>query len=168
MTAQDRVLRPVPLTATAFAPFGEVLEASGEFRLINEGLCRRYHDRAGIDIVDGAPGLSIFQARPRPLPYRFDLVERHPLGSQAFLPMTADPFLVIVAPDRAGRPDSPLAFLTSGAQGINLARGTWHGVLTPLSGTGLFAVIDRCAPGPNLHEYRYPMPWLVDSAALSG
>ncbi len=150
-----------PLTADSFAPFGDVLEAAGDFRLINDGLCRRYHDRARIDVEGASPGLSIFQAQPRALPYRFDLVERHPLGSQAFIPMTDDPFLVLVAPDEAGRPGEPLAFLTNGTQGINLHRGTWHGVLAPLSGSGLFAVLDRCAPGPNLEEYRYPAPWVV-------
>lgn len=162
MTDADRILQPRTLTADAFARFGDVLEASGDFRLINEGLCRRYHDRARIDIKGAAPGISVFMSEPRALPYRFDLVERHPLGSQAFVPMTAHPFLVIVAPDEGGRPGYPLAFLTDGAQGINLHRGTWHGVLTPLAAPGLFAVVDRCVAGPNLEEYRYPVPFVVE------
>lgn len=147
-----------PLTAAAFAPFGAVLEAAGAFRPINAGLCRRYHDRARPDILDGAAGLSVFLAEPRRLPYRLDLIERHPLGSQAFLPMTQHPFLVIVAeaPDRA-----PRAFLTDGAQGISLARGTWHGVLTPLHAPGLFAVVDRIGDGANLEEHRFADPWEV-------
>ena len=99
-----------PLTAAAFAPFGDVLEATGDFRLINAGLCRRHHDRARIDTGDDArTGISIFSAEPRALPYSFDLIERHPDGSQAFLPMTQHPFLVIVATgpdgDPAGLPD---------------------------------------------------------------
>ena len=154
-----RPLTPTPLTPEAFAPFGEVLEATGDFRLINAGLCQRHHDRARLDFgVAGRAGISIFHAEPRALPYAFDLIERHPDGSQAFLPMTQFPFLVIVAqsPDH-----SPRAFLTSGAQGINLARGTWHGVLTPLHAPGLFAVVDRIGPTPNLEEYRYPDPWTV-------
>ena len=92
---------------------------------------------------------------------RFDLVERHPLGSQAFVPMTEHPFLVIVAPDEGGVPGRPLAFLTAPGQGINLRRGAWHGVLTPLAEPGLFAVIDRCGEGPNLEEYRYDRGWTV-------
>ncbi|MBD3766285.1 MAG: ureidoglycolate lyase [Rhodobacterales bacterium] len=151
-------LRTEPLTAAAFAPYGQVLQATGDFRLINAGLCRRHHDLAALDFDDGRAGLSIFQAQPRALPYSFDLIERHPQGSQAFLPMTADPFLVIVADG----PDAvPRAFLTDGAQGINLARGTWHGVLTPLAAPGLFAVVDRIGPGANLQEHRYPQPWTV-------
>ena len=148
-----------PLTAAAFAPFGDVLEASGDFRLINDGMCQRHHDRATLDFgPDGRAGISVFQARPRALPYRFDLIERHPDGSQAFLPMSEHPFLVIVA---TGPEAAPRAFLTSGAQGINLYRGTWHGVLAPLSAPGLFAVVDRIGTTPNLEEYRYAEPWTV-------
>lgn len=152
-------IRPEPLTAAAFAPFGEVLEATGDFRLINAGMCRRHHDRAALDFgPEGRAGISIFKAEPRALPYAFDLIERHPEGSQAFIPMTADPFLVIVS---LGPDHPPRAFLTDGAQGINLHRGTWHGVLTPLAAPGLFAVVDRIGQTPNLEEFRYPQPWTV-------
>jgi ureidoglycolate lyase len=152
-----RVIRAAPLTAAAFAPFGDVLAATGDFRLINEGLCHRHHDRAQIDIA-GRTGISIFDAAPRGLPYDFDLIERHPLGSQAFVPMTAHPFLVIVA---ASPQTVPLAFVTNGAQAINLHCGTWHGVLTPLHAPGLFAVIDRVDDSANLQEHRYATPWRV-------
>lgn len=155
-------LVPQPLTAKAFAPYGDVLEATGDFRLINEGMCLRHHDRARLDFgQDARPGISIFNATPRALPYAFDLVERHPDGSQAFIPMSQQPFLVIVAADIAGKPGTPLAFVTNGAQGINLHRGTWHGVLTPLAAPGLFAVVDRIGTTPNLEEYRYPQSWTV-------
>ncbi len=155
-------ITPLPLTAAAFAPFGDVLEATGDFRLINEGLCKRHHDRARLDFgPEGRAGISVFDAVARALPYAFDLVERHPEGSQAFLPLSQHPFLVIVAPDEGGRPGTPLAFLTSGAQGINLHRGTWHGVLAPLAAPGLFAVVDRIGITANLEEYRYPQSWTV-------
>lgn len=147
-----------PLTAAAFAPFGDVLEAAGDFRLINAGLCQRHHDRAKIDTGDAKTGISIFKAEPRTLPYSFDLIERHPEGSQAFLPMSEHHFLVIVSD---GPDATPRAFLTNGAQGINIHRGTWHGVLTPLHAPGLFAVVDRIGPTPNIEEYRYPAPFTV-------
>lgn len=154
-----KTLRPEPLTAEAFAPFGDVLEATGDFRLINAGLCKRHHDRARLDFGDGGcAGISVFHAEPRALPYAFDLIERHPEGSQAFLPMTEHPFLVIVA---SGPEAAPRAFLTNGAQGINLHRGTWHGVLAPLAAPGLFAVVDRIGTTPNLEEHRYAAPWTV-------
>jgi ureidoglycolate lyase len=147
-----------PLTAAAFARFGDVLDTRGDpDRHINAGLCGRWHDRARLDFgADGRAGISVFLAEPRSLPYTFDLVERHPDGSQAFLPMTPYPFLVIVAPDDAGTPGTPRAFLTDGTQGINLHRGTWHGVLTPLHAPGRFAVVDRIGPGANLVEHRFP------------
>ncbi|NJM81524.1 MAG: ureidoglycolate lyase [Tabrizicola sp.] len=154
-----QIIHSEPLTAEAFAPFGDVLDATGEFRLINAGLCQRHHDRAHLDFgPDGRAGISIFQATPRALPYDFDLIECHPDGSQAFLPMTARPFLVIVSRDPQAE---PRAFVTNGAQGINLHRGTWHGVLTPLHAPGLFAVVDRIGPGSNLQEHRYAAPWKV-------
>jgi ureidoglycolate lyase len=153
-----------PLTAAAFAPFGDVLEATGEpDRIINRGLCGRWHDLARLDFGDGRAGISLFRAEPRALPYVLDLLERHPDGSQAFLPMTHDPFLVIVAPDEEGRPGEPLAFITAPGQGVNYARGTWHGVLTPLAPPGLFAVIDRIGQGANLDEHWFDEPWTVVS-----
>ena len=158
-------IRAEPLTPKAFAPFGDVLDATGApDTLINAGLCGRFHDRARLDFgadSGGRAGISIFKAVPRALPYRCDLLERHPEGSQAFVPMSADPFLVIVAPDAGGQPGTPRAFLSNGAQGINLHRGTWHGVLTPLAEPGLFAVIDRIGPTPNLEEVHLPTPFTV-------
>ncbi|MCC6007459.1 MAG: ureidoglycolate lyase [Rhodobacteraceae bacterium] len=148
-----------PLTPAAFAPFGDVLEVTGPpDRIINEGACGRWHDRARLDFGPGGrAGLSLFRAVPRALPYRLSLLERHPDGSQAFVPLQEAPFLVIVAPDAGGVPGRPLAFVTVPGQGVNYLRGTWHGVLAPLS-DGVFAVIDRIGPGPNLEEHRFAAP----------
>jgi ureidoglycolate lyase len=152
-----------PLTQDAFAQFGQVLDASGPpDRIINAGRAGRWHDLARVDIDKGRAGISIFDAIPVRLPYHFDLVERHPLGAQAFLPMTMNPFLVIVAPDENGAPGRPIGFLTAPGQGINLGRGTWHGVLTPLHAPGLFAVVDRIGDGTNLEEFVYSEPWFID------
>ncbi|MCC1480470.1 ureidoglycolate lyase [Roseibaca sp. Y0-43] len=161
-----QILRTLALTAQAFAPYGDVLDATGApDKLINQGLCGRFHDRAKLDFgADGRAGLSIFNAQPRALPYMLDMVERHPDGSQAFIPLHQHPFLVIVAPDKGGTPGTPLAFVTNGAQAINLHRNTWHGVLTPLAAPGLFAVIDRIGPTPNLEEHWFTTPWEVRSA----
>ena len=144
-----------PLTDEAFAPFGDVLHAAGApDKMINQGLCGRHHDRARMDFgTDGRAGISIFNAEKRTLPYMLDLVERHPDGSQAFIPMSLEPFLVIVAEDDGGKPSNIQAFITAPGQGINLLRNTWHGVLTPLGEPGLFAVIDRIGDTPNLEEF---------------
>ncbi len=80
-----------PLTAAAFAPFGEVLCASGRpSYLINNDKCGRYHDLARPEISEqqtGHVGLSVFRAEAYSLPHTLDMMERHPLGSQAFAPM---------------------------------------------------------------------------------
>lgn len=151
-----------PLTAEAFAPFGDVIDCAGDpDKLINQGQCGRYHDRAALDFSDGRAGISLFNANPRSLPYQLEMVERHPEGSQAFIPMTHQSFLVIVAPDIAGQPGSPLAFRTAPGQAVNYHRGTWHGVLTPLQGPGLFAVVDRIGAGSNLEEHWFDTPYEV-------
>lgn len=155
-----------PLDAAAFAPFGDVLEVAGEpARIINQGLCGRYHDLATLDFAGAGAraGVSLFLSEKRTLPYRLDMVERHPLGSQAFLPMTYEPFLVIACPDEDGRPGRPRAFMTAPGQGINFRRNTWHGVLTPLSEPGLFAVVDRIGDGDNLEEVWFDTPYVVVS-----
>jgi len=157
-----RVIEAVELDARVFAPFGDVLDfANGPDFMINEGMCGRHHDRAGLNFGTGRAAISLFDAIPRSLPYRFNLMERHPLGSQAFVPMTAHGFLVITAPDEGGIPGQPLAFLTAPGQAINIHAGTWHGVLTPLAGPGYFAVIDRVGDGNNLEEYRFDQEWTV-------
>lgn len=158
----SRIIATEPLTAAAFAPFGDVLDATGRpDKLINQDMCGRYHDLARLDFDGGRVGISLFLSEKRAFPYRLEMVERHPLGSQAFLPMSLAPFLVIVCPDDNERPGAPRAFLTSPGQGINLHRGTWHGVLTPLEEPGLFGVIDRIGPGANLEEVWFEEPWTV-------
>ncbi|RED18409.1 ureidoglycolate lyase [Pontivivens insulae] len=151
-----------PITAQAFAPFGDLLDCAGDpDKIINQGMCGRYHDRATLDFADGRAGISLFRAEPRTLPLTLDLVERHPHGSQAFVPMSLDPFLVVVAPDTGDKPGTPRAFRTEPGQAINFHRGTWHGVLTPLHAPGLFAVVDRIGDGANLQEHWFETPYTV-------
>lgn len=150
------------LTAESFAPFGEVLELKAQpDKLINQGQCGRHHDLATLAFSGGHAGISLFDAEPRSLPYMLEMVERHPDGSQAFIPMSQTRFLVIVATDEGGKPGRPLAFETTPGQGINLHRGIWHGVLTPLQAPGLFAVVDRIGPGLNLEEHWFETPFTV-------
>jgi len=159
-----RTIATQPLTKAAFAPYGDVIELKGApDKLINQGLCGRHHDLADLDFSDGRAGISLFDAQPRSLPYTLDMVERHPAGSQAFLPLYETSFLVIVADDEDGAPGEPKAFLSAPGQGINLHRGIWHGVLTPLEAPGLFAVIDRIGDGPNLEEHWFNEPFVVKS-----
>jgi len=151
-----------PLTRSAFAEFGDVLEAAGTpDKMINQGLCGRHHDLAQLDFSDGQAGISVFNAQPRELPYTLEMMERHPDGSQAFLPLHQNPYLVIVASDKDGAPDRPKAFIAGAGQGVNYHRNTWHGVLTPLHAPGLFAVLDRIGDGANLEEHWFDQPWQI-------
>ncbi|MEO1492969.1 MAG: ureidoglycolate lyase [Pseudomonadota bacterium] len=162
---RPRDLVSQPLTAEAFAPFGEVLDTSGPpTKIINRGMCARHHDLAALDFgPDGRAGISIFQGQPYALPLMLEMVERHPDGSQAFVPMSADPYLVVVAPDEDGVPGRPQVFRPVAGQGVNYRRGVWHGVLTPLERPASFAVIDRIGQSDNLEEHWFEAPWRIVS-----
>jgi len=156
-------LKAEVLKAKALAPYGDLMEASGTpDKVINQGKCIRYHDRALLDFSDGKAGISIFKGEKETLPMPLQLVERHPMGSQAFVPMSADSFLVVVARDENGIPQDPKAFLTKPGQAINFHRGTWHGVSAPLSEPGLFAVIDRIGEGTNLEEHWFDTDYIIE------
>jgi ureidoglycolate lyase len=151
----ELIVRARALCAEAFAPFGEVLETEGrEFRWINAGTCKRYDDLARIDVVEngGRALLSVFEASPRRLPLRIQVLERHPLSSQAFFPLEGRPFLVVVAEDAPRHVERISAFVSSGRQGVNFRRGTWHHPLIALEAASRFLVLDRGGPDVNCEE----------------
>lgn len=160
----DRTIRVEPLTPQALAPFGDVIEIAGapDFAF-NGGMAQRYHDlaRTAVTGTGARLGISLALARPYVLPLTLAMVERHPLGSQAFVPLSRDPFLVIVAPDACGVPGRPRAFLTEPGQGVNYLSGVWHGVLTPLEREARFLIVDRIGAEPNLEEHHFDEPWTV-------
>ncbi|MBS0356515.1 MAG: ureidoglycolate lyase [Proteobacteria bacterium] len=149
-------LNPQPLTREAFAPFGEVIEASDAVRhfTINAGNTERYHDLAQIEAgPDGKVIVSIFRGQPRTLPFRVEMMERHPLASQAFIPMSGKPYLVVVAPAGAAPKAEDLrVFLARGDQGVNYATGVWHHPLLALETVCDFLVVDRSGSAPNCDE----------------
>ncbi|WP_291730175.1 ureidoglycolate lyase [Leisingera sp. F5] len=161
----SRLLTAAPLTAEAFARYGDVMEVSGApDKLINQGMCGRHHDRARLDFGEGGrAGISLFDARARHLPHKVDMVERHPDGSQAFVPVSGVPMLVVVAEDAGGIPVGLKAFISQPGQSINLHRGTWHGVLAPLGAPGQYIVVDRIGQTPNLEEHWFQNPYTVVS-----
>lgn len=153
-----------PLTAAGFAPFGQVIELDGAGHYpINNGMTERYHDLARIELggEQSRPLISIFRGQPYALPLALHLVERHPLGSQAFYPLSTNPWLVIVAQDDAGTPTGLRAFQPAPGQGVNIAMNTWHGVLTPLEAVSDFLVVDRGGDGNNLQEHHFDVPHTV-------
>lgn len=153
---KSRVLRPEPLTAAAFAPYGDVLEVgtAKEIRHINYGNTERYHDIARLDLNgdNGTPLVSIFRSKPLPRPIQIKVMERHPLSSQAFYPLNQHPFMVVVAEAGAFNPARLRAFLAGPQQGVNYAKGTWHHYSLALDRVCDFLVIDRGGPEKNLDE----------------
>ena len=150
-------LRIEPLTRAAFRPFGDVIEADGAERFeINDGRATRFHDLARVDVAaeGGHTLVNIFRARPLPMPLTVAMVEKHPLGSQAFIPLEPAPFLVVVAPPgETVAPEDLRAFLARGGQGVNYAPGVWHHPVIALGRRTDFLVIDRGGPGDNLAEF---------------
>jgi ureidoglycolate lyase len=163
-----RRLTPQPLTAEAFAPFGEVIEAgpAAEQRAINYGATTRFHDLAKVDVAEdsGTPLISIFRSTPLERPVRVKIMERHPVASQAFMPLSARPYLVVVAPPGELDPEAIRAFLAGPGQGVNYARGTWHHYSLALDEVSDFLVVDRGGPGDNLDEVELAaeQEWIVD------
>ena len=146
-----------PLTRQNFAPYGEVIETTdAERRIINEGTTERFHAlaHANVGTGGGAAILSIFRANRRPFPFTVRMLERHPLGSQAFHPLSDDDWLVVVG-GAAERPDAGTirCFRATGRQGVNYPRGAWHHPVLVLQPVQSFLVMDREGAGNNLEEY---------------
>jgi ureidoglycolate lyase len=154
----------LPLTAARFAPFGQVIEVGGASDAMNSGRFDRFDNLCEID-TDGQTAVGIVRCRtPTRLPYRVDLVERHPLGSQAFLPLDGQQFVVAVA-EPGGPPDLVAAFITNGQQGVNYRRGAWHMPLIALAPGQRFLVIDRRTDAPNCDTHQLAEPVLLDAAS---
>jgi ureidoglycolate lyase len=143
-----------PLTAGAFAPFGMVIETEGaESFPINGGTTTRFHALAEADAgPSGTAILSIFRATRWPQPVEIAMLERHPLGSQAFYPLSPDDWLVVVAGGERPTADDLRLFRASGCQGVQYARGVWHHPLLILAERQDFLVVDRQGPGENMEE----------------
>ncbi len=167
MSDTGRTLAVEPLTKEAFRPFGTVIEIEGaERRLINAGTTERFHALATTDVEaqGGRTILSLFRGQPRSFPYRVAMMERHPLGSQAFYPLAGRPWLVVVAEDDDGRPAPPRVFRATGRQGVQYARNVWHHPLVAVAAASDFLVADREGPGDNLEEVDYPEAFVIADA----
>jgi ureidoglycolate lyase len=159
-------LVPQPLTAAAFQGFGDVIAASDAHQTINSGTTLHFGDLAKIDVENGGgrPHVSIYRVVPYELPLRIRMLERHPLGSQLFMPLRGEPFLVVVAPagDRIV-PESIRAFVTNGRQGVNYRPGTWHHPVIALRDPSEFLVLDRQGPGANCDEHPFALEILLSA-----
>jgi ureidoglycolate lyase len=161
-----RVLQARPLSRSAFEPFGEVLDASGPHDdLANDGAAQVFRDRARVDVAaqGGRVRFNIVRTSPSRLPLKIEMMERHPLGSQAFAPLGGADWLVVAAPPGQLDPSAIVAFSARGNQGINYRRGVWHHPLIALDRISDFLVIDRAGEGTNLDIERLAEPLLIES-----
>jgi ureidoglycolate lyase len=157
------------LTRDTFAPFGDVITLTGARHYpINEGTTERFHDLALVDVSDqdGRPLISLFRSKPRPLAFEIRIMERHPLGSQTFIPLSKDPYLVIVAPFGHFDQRSVRVFRAERGEGVNYGKGVWHHALFALGQESDFIVIDRGGPGGNCEEIALQQPILITEQGL--
>jgi len=161
-------LRPEPLTPERFAPYGDVIEAGARQKAaMNAARFERFDDLARVDIADdGRVAVSVARCRVATvLPYRIDMVERHPLGSQAFIPLSPARMVVVVAPPEEDvAPQDLRAFVTNGRQGVNYRRGTWHMPLIAFDEGQEFLIIDRAGDRPNCDEHDLEEPVMLVEA----
>lgn len=162
-----------------FSPFGDVIDVREETILpdqmdkennrrsayqknpvmipINKGRAIRFHDLAKVE-AEGEKSrvlINVFRSLPISFPLIIDMMERHPYGSQAFLPAGDNPFLVVVAKDEGGKPSAPQAFYCPSRVGVNYHKNVWHFPLLALFKTSDFYVVDRGGVENNLEEYFY-------------
>lgn len=157
------------LTREAFAPFGDVIEAGSAVThyAVNAGTSERFHDLAEVDATaaGGRCVISVFRATPRAMPLEIRMLERHRLGSQAFVPLDPAARFLVVVSDAIN--SQPRAFLAHKGQGINFRRGTWHHPLIALDRQSDFLVIDRAGPEPDCEESNLPMHFRIEAVDLN-
>jgi ureidoglycolate lyase len=160
-------LVPVPLTRERFAPYGDVIETSQRSSAaMNDGRFERFDELGRVDVVDGEVAISVSRCRtPTSLPLRVYRVERHPLGSQAFVPLTPCRMIVVVAPPgEAVMADELRAFVTNGRQGLNYGRGTWHMPLVAFEAGQEFLIVDRAGEKGNCEEHEFDEVVMLEDA----
>ncbi|WP_297816557.1 ureidoglycolate lyase [uncultured Paraglaciecola sp.] len=149
----SKIIIPKALTRENFASFGDVIEVNDKAKnfSINEGFTQRYHDLADVDVTqeNGRTLINIFRSTPLEQPVSIKMMERHPLSSQAFIPMGPQPFLVVVAPKGEMDITKIEVFLASSHQGVNYHKGTWHHYCLALHQVSDFIVVDRGGAGDN-------------------
>ncbi|MBR2689699.1 MAG: ureidoglycolate lyase [Aquamicrobium sp.] len=159
-----RIITAKLLTRANFAEFGEVIDTETDSHYpINNGRCERFHALARPEAIgpNGHVLINLFKGTPYEFPLKLSMVERHPFGSQAFVPLSPRPFVVVVCHDSPDGPAEPRAFVTRPGQGVNYPRNLWHGVLTPIGEPQDFVVVDRGGDGSNVEEFHFSHPYEI-------
>lgn len=161
-----KLLTPEPLTQAGFSAFGDVLDTSRSDHPtypINDGYTQRYHALSEVEATAGGVILSIFETTSFGLPLTIRMLERHPFGSQSFIPIgetaNAGFYVVVAEGEREPDPGTMRAFEVLPGQGVNFAAGVWHHPNIVKSGVQRFLVVDRAEPSTNLEEFFFPDSW---------
>ena len=153
MTSKIINVVPQELTAEKFSAYGDVISVSesAEHFAINDGHTMRYHNLADVDVAEqkGKTLINIFRSTPLAFPLPVEMMERHPLGSQAFIPTGKQPYVVVVAPKGELDTSKIEVFLATAEQGVNYHKGTWHHFCLALNEVSNFLVVDRGGEGDN-------------------
>ena len=150
----ERIIKPIPMTKENFSKFGDMIGTENIKPIeINNGYANRFDDIAKIDTSNnnGETTISIFSALKRSFPMKIDMMEKHPLGTQAFIPMKETTFLTLVAPEgKKLEMDKIESFVVPKGKGVNYKTGIWHFPLISTEDMD-FLVVDRKGPGENLN-----------------
>ena len=149
----EKIVKPIKISRENFAQYGDLITSNDIDPInINAGYAKRFDDLANLNTSKngGKTIISIFSALKRKFPMKIDMMEKHPLGSQAFIPMKETTFLVFVAP-KGKKPDLKKieAFIVPPGIGVNYNPGTWHFPLISTENMN-FLVVDRKGSGDNL------------------
>tara|TARA_Y100000996_G_scaffold13280_1_gene10392 strand:- start:8 stop:505 length:498 start_codon:yes stop_codon:yes gene_type:complete len=149
----ERIIQPIPITKENFAKFGQLITTENIEPLeINNGYAKRFDKIAELDTSteNGETTISIFSALKRSFPMKIDMMEKHPLGSQAFIPMKETTFLTFVAPEgEKPKIEKIESFIVPQGKGVNYKAGVWHFPLISTEDMD-FLVVDRKGSGENL------------------
>ena len=154
----EKIIKPIKIDRSNFVEFGDIISTNDINPIdINAGYAKRFDDLAELNTLEdgGKTVVSIFSALKRTFPMTIDMMEKHPLGSQAFIPMKETTFLAFVAPTGESPDINKIqAFIIPPKTGINYKPGIWHFPLISTEDTN-FLVIDRKGKGENLIIHKF-------------
>ena len=154
----EKIIKPIKISRSNFAVFGDIITTNDINPMdINAGYAKRFDNLADLNTLKagGKTIVSIFSALKRTFPMQIDMMEKHPLGSQAFIPMKETTFLAFVAPQgKFPEINKIQSFIIPPKMGINYKPGIWHFPLISTENTD-FLVIDRKGSGENLIIHKF-------------
>ena len=154
----EKIIKPIKINRSNFNTYGDLISVNDINPIdINEGYAKRFDNLADLNTSkdNGKTIVSIFSALKRTFPMKVDMMEKHPLGSQAFIPMKETTFLSFVAPQgELPEIDKIESFIIPPNTGINYKPGIWHFPLISTENTN-FLVIDRKGRGKNLVIHKF-------------